>query len=442
MKKQLLSFCVSGLLAFSAQAQWSSLGTGTANGCNNDVLAFAIDTAKNELYCGGDFTMAGGVTNNRVAKWDGTNWSSLGTGMDGSVNALCYFNGEIYAGGQFFMAGGNVCRNIAKWNGTNWVALATGFNSAVYSLAVYNGELYAGGVFTGPGSGSGTIKRLAKWTGSAWQQVGLGVDNSYIASMLQFGNDLFIGGQNLQVNGVNQGSVIKWNGTALSTAGGTANVNTVNDFDIHLGELYCTAVTLSSNTKPAKWNGTNWVDMTVGLGPTGIYAIHTYNFKLHVGTNNNSRPCLFSWTGSTWPNVDGGIRNTGVISDDVQALITYKNELYAGGTFKFVGTSNVAANYVARWNAGTTTIDPALSVEAAIYPNPASDLVTVKLKKGDISLLPVSVCDLSGRQVEVLKLAGADPNTLEIDISELASGVYLLNIQTPQGPVSRKLIKE
>ena len=35
------------------------------------------------LYAGGGFTTAGGVPANYIAKWDGSAWSALGSGMDG-----------------------------------------------------------------------------------------------------------------------------------------------------------------------------------------------------------------------------------------------------------------------------------------------------------------------------------------------------------------------
>ena len=34
------------------------------------------------VYVGGQFTTAGGVAASRIARWDGSSWSALGTGMD------------------------------------------------------------------------------------------------------------------------------------------------------------------------------------------------------------------------------------------------------------------------------------------------------------------------------------------------------------------------
>jgi hypothetical protein len=60
----------------------------------------------NTLYVGGDFTTIGNISANNVAKWDGSSWSALGSGVNGNVRALTILNGEIYAGGTFTTAGG------------------------------------------------------------------------------------------------------------------------------------------------------------------------------------------------------------------------------------------------------------------------------------------------------------------------------------------------
>ncbi len=44
-----------------------------------------------ELYAGGWFTSAGGITSNYIAKWNGSTWTSLGQGVGRHVNALAVF---------------------------------------------------------------------------------------------------------------------------------------------------------------------------------------------------------------------------------------------------------------------------------------------------------------------------------------------------------------
>ena len=63
------------------------------------VRALAVDGAGN-LYAGGSFTTAGGVSAIRIAKWDGTAWAPLGNGMNSYVYALAVDGaGNLYAGG-------------------------------------------------------------------------------------------------------------------------------------------------------------------------------------------------------------------------------------------------------------------------------------------------------------------------------------------------------
>src|SRR5262245_23100225 len=53
----------------------------------------AIASGATALYVGGDITHAGGVAVNSIAKWDGSSWSALGSGMSASVFALTVFDG-------------------------------------------------------------------------------------------------------------------------------------------------------------------------------------------------------------------------------------------------------------------------------------------------------------------------------------------------------------
>jgi hypothetical protein len=107
-----------------------------------------------------------------IAKWDGVNWSAVGTGMDTSVFALGVYNGELYAGGLFTQAGGVTAKHIAKWDGTNWSAVGTGTDTTVRAFCVYNGDLYVGGDFIT--AGGVTVNHIAKWNSP------LGIDQNSI----------------------------------------------------------------------------------------------------------------------------------------------------------------------------------------------------------------------------------------------------------------------
>ncbi|TVQ33647.1 MAG: hypothetical protein EA376_01970, partial [Phycisphaeraceae bacterium] len=143
-------------------ATWSPLGSGM----NGSVRALTVfddgSGAGQALYAGGLFSTASGVSANRIAKWDGATWSPLGSGMNGSIRALTVFDDgsgagqALYAGGGFSTAGGVSANRIAKWDGASWSPqLGSGINSSVLALTVFDDgsgpALYAGGQFTTAG---------------------------------------------------------------------------------------------------------------------------------------------------------------------------------------------------------------------------------------------------------------------------------------------------
>ena len=96
-------------------------------GWTPSVHALAINSSGN-LYAGGKFyNPPGAWTVNRIAKWNGTSWSALGSGMNKYVNALVFDSASnLYAGGDFTTAGGVSANRIARWNDTSVLALGNG----------------------------------------------------------------------------------------------------------------------------------------------------------------------------------------------------------------------------------------------------------------------------------------------------------------------------
>jgi hypothetical protein len=95
---------------------WSPLGSGNWF----QVLAFSWP-GTGPLYVGGSFSpVIDGLQFWHIATWNGTRWGQLGTGMNAtSVNALAILDdgtgSELYAAGQFTTAGDLPANNIARW---------------------------------------------------------------------------------------------------------------------------------------------------------------------------------------------------------------------------------------------------------------------------------------------------------------------------------------
>jgi len=118
---------------------------------------YALAVAGSNLYVGGPFIGAGGLPIWRLAKWDGSSWSAVGSQLDGNpfdsgdpdVYALAASGTDLYVGGLFATEGGAL--NIAKWNGSTWSGLGSSVNDAVGGLAVACTDLLVAGSFTTAG---------------------------------------------------------------------------------------------------------------------------------------------------------------------------------------------------------------------------------------------------------------------------------------------------
>src|SRR5207245_3046917 len=131
------------------------------------------------------------------AKWNGSSWSALGSGPENDVFALAVLGSDLYAGGAFTTAGGVTVNQIAKWNGSSWSALGSGVGGGdsyplVLALAVSGSDLYVGGDFTTATNSDGTAvmaNRIAKWNGSSWSALGSGM-SSYVHALAVAGSNV------------------------------------------------------------------------------------------------------------------------------------------------------------------------------------------------------------------------------------------------------------
>jgi trimeric autotransporter adhesin len=186
---------------------WSTLGTGT----DAPVHSLAVyDDGLGEGECliaGGPFHTAGGIAAHGVARWDGTSWSALGSGVTGSagyVAALCVIDAggdpRLVAGGAFGQSLGAPADYLAMWDGLSWSGIDGSPDGQVYSLAVQDDgsgagpALYVAGAFLL--AGGAPMHGLARWDGATWS--GLGSGGGGAASFLGFddgrGPALWIGG--------------------------------------------------------------------------------------------------------------------------------------------------------------------------------------------------------------------------------------------------------
>ncbi|HCE44270.1 MAG TPA: hypothetical protein DET40_12040 [Lentisphaeria bacterium] len=350
-------------------SNWSALGTGI----NGTVYALGFDST-GKLYAGGEFDVAGGVTANRIAKWNGSSWSPLDTGMNGKVYALSLDSSDIlYAGGEFTTAAGITVNRIAKWDGFSWSSLSTGMSSLVSTLACDSSDnLYAGGSFTT--AGGVTVNYISKWDGFSWNTLGTGMERAVFTLALDTAGNLYAGGEFTSAGGVaNTTHIAKWDGAewnSLGTGMGLDNHVYALAFDSS-GNLYAggnlrSAGGVSAN-RIAKWDGSNW--SALGTGMNG--AVHALAFdssgKLYAGgdfttAGGTAIENIAKWNGSDWNPLGGSNGINGLV---YASIFDSSGNLYVGGYFTSIG--GVAnTSYIARWN-GTAWISLGTGLNGDVY---------------------------------------------------------------------------
>jgi len=380
-------------------AAWSSLG----GGLSSWVLSIAVfdDGTGPALYAGGSFPTAGGVATTPIARWDGNTWSALGSGVSGFVGATRVFalavfddgtGPALYAGGDFLIAGGVAVNHIARWDGSSWSALGSGMSGSVSALAVFDGgsgpALYAGGDFDL--AGGVTVNRIARWDGNTWSALGTGTGGSVAAlEVLDDGSGpaLYAGGSFEGIIGVSGARrIARWNGsnwsalgTGIQSNGGSVDAIAVFDDGsgpaIYAGGSFQFSVGGLTAIHIARWNGSTW--SALGSGVSGadfprIFALAAFDdgsgpalyaggdFTVAGGVAANY---LARWDGSGWSPVGGGM------TDRVWALEVLDDgsgpALHVGGAFS---TSLGGDSYLAKWG-GCSGLG--FQTEPGCFGNPA-----------------------------------------------------------------------
>jgi hypothetical protein len=350
-----------------------------------DVLALTTfdDGGGKALYAGGHFSSVGGVAANRVARWDGSSWSTLGSGLGGDfpgssplVAALAVFDDgggpALYAGGQFSTAGGAPANHVARWDGSSWSALGSGTDDIVFALCVFDdgdgAALYAAGSFST--AGGVPASRIARWDGSAWSAVGTGMEGFWVGALTVFddgsGPALVAAGSFDHAGGVPARSLAAWDGAGWAEVGGglLGGPEVLAVFDDGSGPaLYVGGAFTEVGDFPsvpahciARWDGSTWSALGSGVG--GVTVPHVFAIVPH---DDGGGPELFvggrfatagglaasriaRWDGSAWSAVGGGVNL------DVRAFAEFgrgpKRALFVGGSFDVSPTGD---SFLARW---------------------------------------------------------------------------------------------
>jgi len=384
---------------------WSPLGAGisTIMGSPASVRALAV-TATGDLLVGGEFTHAGGISAQGLARWNGSAWSAVGAGVGSlSVHAIATMpSGDIVIGGSVLL-GGQV-QYLFSWNGTTWSPFGAPTSRVTALTTLANGDLIAMGYFST--IGGIPANRIARWNGTSWSSYGNGIGfgtgiGDYVNAVAEMPNgDLVATGRFSQASGVAVRDIARWNGSTWSalgaglfpSSGGTCLAVLPNG-DLGVGGYFNRAGDVAVD-RLARWDGAGWSGLAngmdgsayalaplpgggfavggwfslnndpnlsgiairqatgwqpLGTGSGGVYAVAAgMNGDVFIGGDFHSAggvPAarIARWDGVAWSPLGAGLVGT------VQALALLPNgDLIAAGSLSHAG--GVPVSHVARWN--------------------------------------------------------------------------------------------
>jgi len=367
---------------------WTSIG-------DLDNRVDAMIAWGDSVLAGGRFTLADGVVVNRVAVFDSTAWSPVGSPGAwtwGGVLSLTLHDGLPWAAGTDF---------VVRWTGSAWVdAVGAGFSGDVFALASYDGDVFMAGAFSSVPNLSGdptTAANIARWDGAAWQPVGSGLDGTGYA-MTPWRDDLVVGG-----------------------------------------------VFTSPANKAARWNGTSWSALGSGLIGQYVTAIAGWGARLIVGgdlsaAGGSTVSDVAIFDNAVWSDLGGGVDGM------VRAISAKDGDVMVGGGFLMVGGST-ASSHLGLWIDPTVGVDQTPhSIPISNWPNPFNPSTTVLFAVDSAGPAHIAVYDLGGRIVRTLVDGHLDAGRHRIvwngcgdDGRSLGSGSYLLRGSTLDGVGIRRL---
>jgi trimeric autotransporter adhesin len=348
-----------GQVRIRLSSGWSTLGD-VFNDTVTDLTVY-----NGHLYACGYFTQIGAAAINGIARWNGSAWVQVGTGLGavqgaqfGHVSDMHVFEGHLYLGGNFDGPGTSSNIYVLAWNGTNWVNRPQP-QVSVTDFHTFNGALHIA-------CAANTVSGVFRFTGSGWQVLG-GVANADVLSLTSHNSVLYAAGRFTVMNGISASRIARWNGSAWSSvAGGLSPAlsgERITRLSVYNGQIIASGFFEHVNGIPmrhiARWDGVStWLTMGNGIGNENITFPPVSSFEV---MNNELIICgAFSRAGNVG-GLDNIVRWNGTqflplsgagLNARVRAFLPANNVLYAGGDFAFVPPNHptIVANRILATN--------------------------------------------------------------------------------------------
>ncbi len=387
------------------------------NGVGGTVYDMMMGTMGTDLiHVAGDFPNGVSTYSSGFAGYD---WFMQANITGGNVYALAYWNNMPVYGGNFTAINGISVFNIAQFNltGMGFSPMGT-LNGVVKDLLVYNNNLYAAGSFG-----------LAIWNGNEW--INLGETNGIVNCLYEWKGDLYLGGDFTQISGQSCSNVVKFNTGTFSAIGNQIHlpVHALCNYEDTLyigGDLHQMTDTAQAYGFVWRWDNTSLDSISLAMKGHAIYAFADAGTKLYVGGSFSEAGLAMDF-GKNLARIEKygayhAAQMIEIFDAPVYSLKTDNNVLYVGGAF----TSNYLVNNfggIGNFTYQITDISAPSQTNITVFPNPTADYIEIKDWEKISPQSLVIVRDMMGKTLYQA------PISAKIDLSNLPSGTYILQIE-------------
>ena len=362
----------------------------------------------------GGFVEIDGVARIRVAAFDGSEWHSLGEGLDGMPYYIEICNNRLVVSMNHWTALESLpC--LLEWDGTSWLPVTEyavrrskllfsandkvffiapytdpvsditsyltsydgvnvepvfpnigfGVNDRVSEMTKWHGDLVIAGKFNGVGSK--LCGNVARFDGSEWHSLNynLSPTENYSASVVTYRDELYITGSPLYTT-TGSADILRLVGEEwIPIAEGltTAKDGAFSNHFVYADELYFFGRSFELDGvdlgKVFKWDGSNISSVSLPEEAGSIQDMEEFEGDLILACRPEHRQTrIYRWNGTDYQTMGD------VLSGDVYDMHVFNGELYITGSISCA--AGWRGNDVAKWN-GSTWIPAGGGFDKVVY---------------------------------------------------------------------------